>query len=684
MSTPNPFETSGNNDVENGTDNSDSNAGQFTIGDVEDVDDESTLQPPPSVMTSNYDGGEDEEAPVHDQLPTPEEYKAKMDQHSAGHSAAFAQFSPSKVAAELSEAGSVVGDVHDQLPTVDEYKSSKTFEGGKKSRAGLYTFLLLFLATAIITAVTVPLVLKEEEKQESQANQSGFVQGGGSSGSSGSSSTSGTGGSSTSSSGGSTSGPATNTNVNRSRYQKTIDYLVDIGISTREELEDPSSPQYQAADWIANVDEYQIALPVEVDNGSDLIPHTPFTERYALAVFYYATFGNSWKYGLKFMEAVDHCEWFMDFITTSGSMVRMGVAQCETPSGFEDNLVHKLVMPNNGLAGSIPKEISFLHRLTHLVLPFNADLVGSSSLDGLHALTYLSDLELQYCGLTGQIPEFMGNLRALTNVGFGNNLLSGPLPSSFFGLTNLELLGLDDNALTGPIGPFGALTNLKSLYLEDNRFSGELTSDLFSDGWTNIVELDLSVNILDGPLPSNLFSVTTMEVLDIHGNNFVGPIPEITVPHDNLFFLALHENKLDWRIPETINNLVNLAHLDISKNNMEIPFPSTFPEMTTLRYLFTGDNPFEDHPIPEWVASMTNLRELSMKANRLTGTIPAFIGGLTRLQVLDLDRNSLTGPIPDEIGLLTGVDTLMLNRNLLTGTIPDTFSLMNDLGKLSF
>jgi hypothetical protein len=96
----------------------------------------------------------------HDQLPTPEEYKAKMDEHTGGRagssSAAFVQFSPSNVAAELSEAGSVYEgeSPHDQLPTVDEYKSSRSFAESRSAgqRAGLITFLFILLGTIIITA----------------------------------------------------------------------------------------------------------------------------------------------------------------------------------------------------------------------------------------------------------------------------------------------------------------------------------------------------------------------------------------------------------------------------------------------------------------------------------------------------------------------------------------------------
>jgi hypothetical protein len=169
---------------------------------------------------------------------------------------------------------------------------------------------------------------------------------------------------------------------------------------------------------------------------------------------------------------------------------------------------------------------------------------------------------------------------------------------------------------------------------------------------------------------------------DLHGNGFIGSIPAPLAIHENLFFLALHENQLDFQIPESITDFPNLAHLDVSKNNLQLPFPANMSLMTNLRYLFTGQNDFSEHPVPEWLAGMTALRELSMKDNNLTGPIPTFIGGLTRLQVLDLDQNMLSGNIPIELGLLTGIDTIMLNRNNLDGIIPTSFALLEDLDVL--
>jgi len=323
--------------------------------------------------------------------------------------------------------------------------------------------------------------------------------------------------------------------------------------------------------------------------------------------------------------------------------------------------------------------MQYLHRLSDLILPFNAGLIENSSLNGLVPLSFLKHLELQYCGITGTIPADFGNLGSLTFLGLGNNFMSGTIPESFFQLSNLIVCALDDNFLKSDIAPFAKFTNMEKLYIEDNEISGQITEEMIINGWQKMIDLDLSVNRLVGPLPANIWSMSNLEVLDLHGNDFVGAIPMIPSVHDKMMFLAVQDNTLDWRIPESINNLINLAHLDISANNMVIPFPSTMNQLSNLRSLYTGINPFGEHPIPSFLEGMTNLKELSMKQNKLTGTVPAHLGGLTNLQVLDLDFNQLEGSIPSELGSLTGIDTLMLNRNYLNGTLPDSFSSLHDV-----
>ncbi len=54
--------------------------------------------------------------------------------------------------------------------------------------------------------------------------------------------------------------------------------------------------------------------------------------------------------------------------------------------------------------------------------------------------------------------------------------------------------------------------------------------------------------------------------------------------------------------------------------------------------------------------------DLVLSSNQLSGTLPVELGNLTGLQTLYLDSNQLSGPIPSQLGNLTALLTLDLSR----------------------
>ena len=123
--------------------------------------------------------------------------------------------------------------------------------------------------------------------------------------------------------------------------------------------------------------------------------------------------------------------------------------------------------------------------------------------------------------------------------------------------------------------------------------------------------------------------------------------------------LWLSENNLTGEIPgRELGGLTNLENLQIWGNNL------------------TGE-------IPRELGRLTNLTRLGLSASNLTGEIPRELGGLTQLSHLSLGENNLTGEIPRELGNLTNLENLYLSYNNLTGEIPRELGRLTSLERLS-
>ncbi|MEW6610707.1 MAG: leucine-rich repeat domain-containing protein [Patescibacteria group bacterium] len=99
--------------------------------------------------------------------------------------------------------------------------------------------------------------------------------------------------------------------------------------------------------------------------------------------------------------------------------------------------------------------------------------------------------------------------------------------------------------------------------------------------------------------------------------------------------LDLSNRNLD-KVPMDIFNRTNLVELDVSGNNL------------------TGALPAE-------IRKLQNLKVLKANNNNMTG-VPAEIGQLRKLEVLDLSNNQLTG-LPYELGNLKNLKTFNLSGN---------------------
>ncbi|KAI3676597.1 hypothetical protein L1987_86208 [Smallanthus sonchifolius] len=104
------------------------------------------------------------------------------------------------------------------------------------------------------------------------------------------------------------------------------------------------------------------------------------------------------------------------------------------------------------------------------------------------------------------------------------------------------------------------------------------------------------------------------------------------------------------------------------------------PELMKLPYLKLIDfayNYLNGTIPPEW--GMTQLQEISLLGNRITGKIPPELGNITTLTKLDLEANYLSGTVPSQLGRLFNLKSLILSSNQFTGTLPAALGELRNL-----
>ncbi|KAJ6865423.1 receptor-like protein 20 isoform X1 [Populus alba x Populus x berolinensis] len=187
----------------------------------------------------------------------------------------------------------------------------------------------------------------------------------------------------------------------------------------------------------------------------------------------------------------------------------------------------------------------------------------------------------------------------------------------------------------------------------------------------HVIGLDLSSSCLYGSIDSNssLFHLVQLRRLNLADNDFNNS--EITSEIRNLsrlFDLNLSMSVFSGVIPSSLGNLTKLNYLDLCDNNFTSGTLHWLCNLTKLNCVgLAGTNSYGE--IPSCLGNLTQLTELKLDSNELTGQIPTWIGNRTQLITLALGDNKLHGPISDSIFRLPNLESLHLLENLFSGTV---------------
>ena len=121
---------------------------------------------------------------------------------------------------------------------------------------------------------------------------------------------------------------------------------------------------------------------------------------------------------------------------------------------------------------------------------------------------------------------------------------------------------------------------------------------------------------------------------------------------------------------DSLASLTQLRVLSLKRNRFSGPIPS-LSNFTALKLLFLSYNEFSGN-FPASVTSLSRLYRLDLSNNNLSGEIPAMVNHLTHLLTLRLDENRFSGHIPSLN--LPNLQDFNVSGNRLSGEIPKSLS----------
>ncbi|XP_074264570.1 receptor-like protein 7 [Silene latifolia] len=398
-----------------------------------------------------------------------------------------------------------------------------------------------------------------------------------------------------------------------------------------------------------------------------------------------------------------------------------------------------LHLNNNTLSGTLAStKWSNLSNLTDIDLSVNL-LRGRIPMEifSLPSLKMMQLFQNRFNGTLGELPNMPSS--TLNTLDLSNNHLQGLLPNSLFGMKALKILKLSSNNFSGTLNLnlIGQLQNLSSLELSFNSLSIDANATIspfprlrtlrlascnlgllpgFLKNQSILQYLDLSINSIRGVMPKwiwgigngslsylnlscNSFTrleqpssdISTISILDIHGNKIQGEIPNLISPsmiyldYSNNYFtsvsrnignvipyvayVSLSGNNISHEIPISLCNLTVLQVLDLSLNSLTGKIPKCVIRMTsTLNVLNLRENKLKGTLFDEFPKGCS-LSTLNIGENSLQGKIPRSLANCKQLEVLDIRENGFSGTFPDSLRNLSSLRVLVLRANYFYGSI---------------
>ncbi|XP_075644628.1 receptor-like protein Cf-9 isoform X2 [Castanea sativa] len=349
----------------------------------------------------------------------------------------------------------------------------------------------------------------------------------------------------------------------------------------------------------------------------------------------------------------------------SSSLTSLRLNFCQLKGKFPDNIFH---LPNLQIL-----RVAYNYNLTGSLPTYN----WSTPLMSLHVSKTQFSIDLPYlisnlkslkqllvsgCNFIGSsYPTFLSNLTQITLLDISYNNFGGQCPWSLLNNTGLTFLDLSYNNFIGQLPE--VTTKLTQILSSNNSFNSQLVNKIPS----NLKSLILSGNLLNGTIPSWVYTIPSLFELHLDDNQFTGHIGEFQ--HSSLVYLSVSRNNLTGHIPSLICNLSSLIFLDFSYNHLNNMIPPCLGKLSdNLKDLNLQSNNLNG-TVPTTFAKGCQLRSLKLNGNQLEGALPQLLVHCRNLEALDFGNNKINGTFPCWLETLLELRVLILRSNNFHGVI---------------